>query len=128
MLGADITAALPELRRETESLMTTTVRVETVTVTADPTTGADVVTPTSLVYSGPAKVKGSAAAADAVPATVATERIHFPALGAVIPVGSRITVEDSTNQPNLVGLVYRVTRSHLAEFQTAQRVEVESWQ
>jgi len=59
---------------------------------------------------------------------VTSEQIHFPALAPMIPVGTRITVTGSANQPNLVGLVYRATRSHLAEFQTAQRVEVESWQ
>jgi len=107
--------------------MLTTVRAETVTVTANPTTGADVVT-AALLYAGAAKVKGASQASLAVPATVTSEQIHFPALAPMIPVGTRITVTGSANQPNLVGLVYRATRSHLAEFQTAQRVEVESWQ
>jgi len=108
--------------------MLTTVRAETVTVTANSTTGADVVTVTATVYTGPAKVKGASGSSLTVPATVVPEQIHFPAMAAVIPRGTRITVTGSENQPNLIGRVYRATRSHLAEFQTAQRVEVESWQ
>ena len=119
-------AALARGRVVAESLMTTTVRVETVTVTADPTTGADVVTGTPF-YTGPARVKAPASSSLAVPATVASEQIHFPAAAPMIPVGVRVTVTASTNQPHLVGLVYRVTRPHMAEFQTSQRVEVESW-
>ena len=108
--------------------MMTTVRAERVTVTADPTTGDDVIVVAALLYDGPAKVKAASGSSLAVPATVTSEQIHFPALAPVIPVGIRITVLDSVTQPNLVGRVYRVTRSHLGEFQTAQRVEVESWQ
>jgi hypothetical protein len=114
-------------RARAESLMDSTVRAETVTVTADPTTGADVVTAVAI-YEGAAKVKGATQSTGAIPATVASESIHFPAAAPVILRGTRITVLDSANQPNLVGIVYRATRSHLAEFQTAQRVEVESWQ
>ena len=120
---------LARARAAAQALMTTTVRVEMVTVAADPDTGADVITPTSLVYSGPARVKGSTIqSAQTTRATVSAAQIHFPATASAIPVGCRITVEDSVNQPSLVGREYRATKSHLAEFQTAQRVEVESWQ
>jgi len=127
MIGDAISSALPMLRAEAESLMTSTVRAETVTITTDPTTGADVLAAT-LLYRGIARVKGPGSSSLAVPATVMSESIHFPATAVPIPVGTRITVEDSANQPNLIGCVYRVTRSYLAELQAAQRAEVESWQ
>ena len=109
--------------------MTATVRVELVSVTADPDTGDDIIAVDAVVYVGAAKVKGSTIqSSPAIPATVTPSQIHFPATATVIPVGCRITVEASANQPNLVDRVYRATQSHVAEFQTAQRVEVESWQ
>ena len=128
MIGDAISSALPTLRAAAESLMMSTVSVGwPVTVTADPDTGADVVTAV-LLYEGIARVKGATQSSQAISASVLSEPIHFPAMAPVIPIGARITVLDSVTQPNLVGNVYRAIRSHLAEFQTAQRVEVESWQ
>lgn len=119
--------ALTRGRALAEALMQTTVRVETIAVTTDQNTGADIKTAT-VIYTGKARVKGGSGASLAVPATVVSDQVHFPATAPAIPAGAQITVTASANQPSLVGNVYLVKRAHLAELQTAQRVEVESWE
>ena len=133
MLGDDVRNALPELRAHALSRMTSAVRVERVlSVTADPLTGADVVTAATVHAALPCRVKASESAVQ--PRDVAgvdvperPDQIHFPWDTAGLEVGQRVTVTASRN-PILVGRVYRLVRSHIGDDATAQRWGVESWQ
>ena len=132
MLGDDVAGVLPELRAHAESRMSTTVRAERVlSVTADPLTGADVVTAATIHAALPCRVKASVS--EIQPRDVAgvdvperPDQIHFPWDTAGLEVGQRVTVTASRN-PILVGRVYRLVRSHVGDDATAQRWGVESW-
>lgn len=133
MLGDDVRSALPELRRHALSRMTSTAHVERVlSVTADPLTGHDVVTAETVHAALPCRVKASASAIQ--PRDVAgadiperPDQIHFPWDAVGLGVGQRVTVTASQN-PILVGRVYRLVRPHVGDDITAQRWGVESWQ
>ena len=133
MLGDDVAGVLPELRALALSRMTSTAHVERILgVTADPLTGADVVTAATVHAALPCRVKASEAAIQ--PRDVAgvdiperPDQIHFPWDTAGLEVGQRVTVTASRN-PLLVGRVYRLVRSHIGDDTTAQRWGVESWQ
>ena len=133
MIGDDVRSALPELRQHAESRMSTTVRVERIlSVTADPMTGADVVTPATVHAALPCRVKASEAEIQprdlaGVDVSERPDQIHFPWDTAGLEVGQRVTVTASRN-PILVGRVYRLVRSHIGDDTTAQRWGVESWQ
>ena len=130
---ADVLAEhLPRGRWMAERLMTTTATVtRNESVTPDPETGADVVT-RDLVYQGPCKVS-SAAPQPLTPevaggtANIDRDEIHFPVTAGPFDVGDRVEITGSTHQPHLVGRVYRVTSLHEMEWQTAQRIPVETW-
>ena len=132
MLGDDVAGVLPELRAHALSRMTSTAHVERVLgVTADPLTGADVVTAATVHAALPCRVKASESAIQ--PRDVAgvdiperPDQIHFPWDTAGLEVGQRVTVTASRN-PILVGRVYRLVRSHIGDDATAQRWGVESW-
>ena len=133
MLGDDVAGVLPELRALALSRMTSTAHVERILgVTADPLTGADVVTAATVHAALPCRVKASEAAIQ--PRDVAgvdiperPDQIHFPWDTAGLEVGQRVTVTASRN-PLLVGRVYRLVRSHIGDDTTAQRWGVELWQ
>ena len=133
MLGDDVAGVLPELRALALSRMTSTAHVERILgVTADPLTGADVVTAATVHAALPCRVKASEAAIQ--PRDVAgvdiperPDQIHFPWDTAGLEVGQRVTVTASRN-PILVGKVYRLVRPHVGDDTTAQRWGVESWQ
>ena len=133
MLGDDVAGVLPELRAHALSRMTSTAHVERVLgVTADPLTGADVVTAETVHAALVCRVRASVAAIQ--PRDVAgvdvperPDQIHFPWDTAGLEVGQRVTVTASRN-PILVGHVYRLVRSHIGDDATAQRWGVESWQ
>ena len=133
MLGDDVAGVLPELRAHALSRMTSTAHVERIlSVTADPLTGADVVTAATVHAALPCRVKASEA--DLQPRDLAgvdvperPDQIHFPWDTAGLEVGQRVTVTASRN-PILVGKVYRLVRPHVGDDTTAQRWGVESWQ
>ena len=133
MLGDDVAGVLPELRAHALSRMTSTALVERILgVAADPLTGADVVTAATVHAALPCRVKASEAAIQ--PRDVAgvdiperPDQIHFPWDTAGLEVGQRVTVTASQN-PILVGGVYRLVRPHVGDDATAQRWGVESWQ
>ena len=133
MLGDDVAGVLPELRAHAHSRMTSTAHVERVlAVTADPLTGADVVTAATVHAALPCRVKASESAIQ--PRDVAgvdvperPDQLHFPWDTSGLEVGQRVTVTASRN-PILVGRVYRLVRSHIGDDTTAQRWGVESWQ
>lgn len=131
MLGTDLLAALPELRAHAESRMTATVLVESVAITTNQTTGAPIVTATT-VYSGKARVKAGATNANTSGAassvqSVHLDELHVPVGSGPFQVGHRVTVVSDATNPALVGNQYRVTRLHEGSQTTAQRLEVESW-
>lgn len=108
--------------------MTSTVRVESVVTTANPSTGADVVTAT-LVASLPCRIKaGGAGGSDvqgvSIPAT--SDELHFPWDTEGLTPGLRAIVTASKT-PALLGRVFRLVGPCVGDQQTAQRWEVESW-
>ena len=132
MIHDDIARVLPELQAHAESLMTTTATVtRNESVTPDPETGEDVVT-RDTVYQGPCKVS-SAVPQPLSPevaggtANIDRDEIHFPVTAGPFDVGDRVEITGSTHQPHLVDRVYRVTSLHEMEWQTAQRIPVETW-
>lgn len=133
MLGADISAHLPELRSHALSRMSSTVRVERVlSVTPDPLTGHDVVTAETVHAALACRVKASVAAiqprdVSGVDISERPDQLHFPWDTTGLAVGMRATVTASRN-PILVGKVYRLVRPHVGDDATAQRWGVESWQ
>ena len=133
MLGDDVAGVLPELRANALSRMTSTAHVERIlSVTADPLTGADVVTAATVHAALPCRVKASESAIQprdvaGVDAPERPDQIHFPWDTTGLAVGMRATVTASRN-PILVGRMYRLVRPHLGDDTTAQRWGVESWQ
>ena len=130
MLGDDIAGVLPELRAHALSRMTSTVLVESVTVAADPMTGRDVETATTIATL-PCRVKSSGVQgtrANISDAAILENRqlIHFPWDTTVLRAGMRVTITASTT-PSLVGMVYRLDSPTQGDQATAQRWEVESW-
>ena len=133
MLGDDVAGVLPELRAHALSRMTSTARVERVlSVTADPLTGADVVTAETVHAALPCRVRAASgglrpANVDGLTIAEQSDQLHFPWDTSGLDVGMRATITASRN-PALVGRVYRLSRSPLGDDSTAQRWGVESWQ
>ena len=125
-----IQSALPRLRAEANARMTSTALIESVTVAADPMTGRDVETPTT-VATLPCRVKSSGVQgtrANISSAAILENRqmLHFPWDTTVLRVGMRATITASST-PSLVGMVYRLDSPTQGDQATAQRWEVESW-
>lgn len=113
--------------------MTTIVHIERILgVTADPLTGADVVTAETVHAALVCRVKAGTAAlqprdVSGVDIPERPDQIHFPWDTVGLEVGQRATVTASRN-PILVDRVYRLVRPHVGDDTTAQRWGVESWQ
>jgi len=130
-LGADLAAALPELRAEAESLMLDTCTVSPVTG-VDESTGAP--TPGTAVYAGRCRfqtteVQVSEPEAGGATYTVLSGRLHVPVAAFANPapgvdlVASCVT---SANNPNLPGRMFRVTGPSPAKsLPTADRLPIE---
>ena len=129
----DVLAGLAEGRAAAESRMTTTIHVERVLlVDADPMTGHDVETVETVHAALKCRVKAGTAAlqprdVSGVDIPERPDQLHFPWNTPGLNVGQRVTVTASQN-PLLVGKVYRLVRPHLGDDTTAQRWGVESWQ
>lgn len=127
-----VSRRLPQLRAQAASRMTSTVRVESVTVAPDPLTGADVVTVAAVVHAALAcwikAGASSAQPADVQGASVAevADELRFPWDTQGLAAGQRATVTASQT-PLLVGVTYRLAKPHMGDQQTAQRWAVESW-
>ena len=125
-----IQSALPRLRAEALARMTSTALIESVEVAADPMSGRDVETATTIATL-PCRVKSSGVQgtrANISSATVLENRqmLHFPWDTTVLRAGMRATITASTT-PSLVGMVYRLDSPTQGDQATAQRWEVESW-
>lgn len=129
-LGSDLTAALPFLQSQAESLMVDSCIVdrpgEAVT---DPDSG--VVSPSySPVYEGKCKVQLTASQAGSPEAggavfNVQRARVDLPVGVGPIETGDRVRLTAGRFNPALVGNVYRVTELFEKSWPTAQRIPVE---
>lgn len=131
MLGDELAAALPELRAQAESLMTT---VGTVTRADGVTTdiGGREIPIHATVYTGRAKVsKTSSAIPESVSATGADTAIQqvtmsFPVGSFRMRIGDVFTVSSNCPDPGMVGRVYRlVAESPSQTWAVAYRVQAE---
>ena len=123
MIGQDVAAVLPELRRHAESLMQDTVRVDHQTgTTVDPTTLEEVPV-WATVHTGPARVQRpgtqpSETVAGEIEFGVSTVLVQLPLSAAGIKRDHRVTVTavGPESDPDLLGLVATVkanlTKSH----------------
>lgn len=126
-IAAEISTAMPGLRRAAESLMTDVVRISRPGGTPDPLTGQPAV---ELVYEGPGKVQSFRPyerVADVVGAAVVVSRreVHVPADAGEFRVGDVVDVLESRTQPAVVGNTYRVAFPDEKTHQTAQRLLVD---
>lgn len=131
MIGDAISAALPELRAQAESMMLDTVEITRPgAVTTDPESGE--VAPTNdPVYSGRARWKqatSQATSADAGTAIISTTpgEVHLPASTPYQPQpGDLIVCTASTLNPHLVGARTVVKSRFTGSAVTAYRIPVE---
>ena len=133
MLADDVAAALPRLRAEASARMSTTVRVESVTVATGPT-GADVETPTIIHAAIRCRVKSAnrqarPGHADGSLVVQVSDEVHFPwdTLGLVAGLRVTVTALGPLDPPSMLGGVYRLSNPHEGSQHTAQRWGVESW-
>ena len=106
--GADITAALPELRAHAESLMTDTVRLDWVTGSAPDPVTLEMVDTYETVYEGPGRwQRPNAQAFESVAGEVEfglnRVTVQLPIAVTVAARGQRATVVASATDPALVG-------------------------
>ena len=134
MLMPAIAGALPFLRQQARSRMTVTVRVESVTVTADPATGADVEAATVVHASLPCRVKvgarqGAAPDVQGSATPTARDELHFEwdVLGLVPGQRAVVTAVGALDHPGLLGNTYRLVEPCEGSQMTAQHWGVESW-
>ena len=128
-LGAEIAAALPELRAQAESMMTdgVTIRAASTRGAWDAVTATYATVPGAVLYSGPGRVRRPNVAEREVYAGDA----EFVLSGAVvsIPVGvgtdvpprSVVTVDGCVRDPDLTGRVFAVSAGHAQSQGTARR-------
>lgn len=121
MIGDALRTVLPELRQQAESMMVTPCAIHRGgTVTADPTTGADVIVGGMSVYEGGCKVQsreGEVRASEVADSTVTAQRweVHVPVSSGPYQVGDVVTA---------LGRQFRVEGLHVKTWQTAQRLPV----
>lgn len=134
-LGADVTAALPEMRLHAESRMVDTCRVVTnpdATVW-DPVTLTDAPADAVLSFQGPVLVKPSSTQPGGVdlsgqPVTVSTLEAHFPVVGSEsIETGHVVEMVTGVHDPGLVGRRFRVIGPQMGSLITARRLPVEEY-
>lgn len=140
-LGAEIIAALPEMRAHVESLMTDACKIRRATgaTTTDPTTFA--VTPVvETIYAGRCKVQSHEAfeqerESAAATVRIARVRVDVP-VGAVEVLPGDVVTITAAEDPLLVGHHYRLVvpapyKSHATAYRVAAEeltgVEVPSW-
>lgn len=128
MLGHDVAWALPELRRQAESRMTSraTVHRKGAATPQDEETGLEGSGWSAMVTDSPFRLKGSRGASGTrtvtvggVEVTLAVREGHFPA-GTDLRDGDLIEVTAGEN----AGTVWRVVEGDWADQQTARRVPI----
>lgn len=130
-LGADIAAALPEMRAAAKSMMTDTAQVHGLPVKTwnETTSSYDMVAP--LVYTGPSRVKIADALVQVVDAQsqqLAVQRLtaSFPvAQNTVFPESFTVKIIASQTDEALVDRIFRITGPHSQTHSTARRYPVE---
>lgn len=126
VLGVELDGALVELREQTLSTMTSTVRVVREDGPSDPLTG---VRPVVKIYEGPGKVQvpDQQERTTTVAGHVHTEQrdeIHVPVGAFAAHVGDVIEVVADEHDEYLVGRLYRVVRTLHKTRATAYRLAV----
>ena len=133
MIGHDLAAALPELRRQAESMM-----LDACTVTrggGEPTwndgTGTWDAPAASTVYEGKCRVQVPNVAENEADAgerawTVQSALVNLPVTGSEgVEVGDTVTITAATFDGSLVGRRYTVTADHSKTYATARRLRCE---
>lgn len=130
MIGDQLATALPELQAEAESLMVTDCRVRRPSgVTADPGTGADIVTfKPGAVFTGGCKIQTLQAQVQVVEsgrATAAAQsyEVHLPVTSGPYRTGDVVEVLDAPG--GAVVRRFRVEGLNTKTWQTAQRLPVQ---
>lgn len=129
-LAADVSAILPFLRAQAESLMVDTCVIERPGPSVmDPVTGK--VKPSyTPVYSGKCKLQQTLAQPSSREAggalyTAQDTRLDLPVGVGPVAVDDRVTMVSAANTPAIPGTVFRVLGPFEKSWQTAQRVRVE---
>ena len=128
-LGADVAAILPHLQAQAESMMQ-----DTCTVTRggmdvfNPDTGQYEPAPGPLIYTGKCRIQSGGTQAANPEAGGAVFTVEKPELqlpfGVSLEVGDQAVIDSSVN-PALVGVAYRVTGLGLKTHATSARYAVE---
>jgi hypothetical protein len=133
MLGYDIDAALPELRRQAESMMVDTCTVEYVNPDAEPgwDEGSGTSVPTyASRYTGKCRVQTTLTEPSNPDAgerewTVESFTVSVPMSAVGFEVGDRVTITTSAFDADLVGGVFTVTGLAHKTHMTARRLRVQ---
>lgn len=133
-LGADIAAALPDLRAAAESKMVDSCTIVDVTTTGDPDPATSLPAETrTTIYAGKCEYRAADTQARSVDSggrqlvqQGAVLKIPVEALGsAAVRVGHEATIRLSTNDPDAAPVVVKVTGTHHQTYATARRLPVE---
>lgn len=133
-LRTEIVAALPELRREAEALMTdtATLRRATGSLVPDPET-LEEVPEMAVVLTSRCKLKYTVTATELVPGqSVAQTQMewHVPWDTVGVRVGDQVTidtVDPVTGDPDLPGAQFRIIGPFRRSYATAKRFRIEGW-
>lgn len=130
-LGADVQAALPQLRAQAESLMIDACTISGGTTSVFNEETFEYETVTAETYSGPCRLRFAATAVQDVEAAGqllvvqrATLSLPIATSGAVLE-GHVATITACVNDPALVGRKFRIEGGHHQTFATARRFPVE---
>lgn len=133
-LGADIAAALPELRAHAESLMVDACTITTPDPAGEPVwddeTGTWGDPPPLTVYSGKCRVQTTMTGETNPDAgdrewTVQSLSVSVPMSATGFAIGDTVTVTASEFDPDLVGRVFTITALAHKTHMTARRMRVE---
>lgn len=125
-LGAEIAAALPEMRLQAESMMQVSC---TITIPAagvwDETSGT-YSTSLTLLYTGPCRVRrpnasDRQATAGEAGYVMGDVIVSVPVSAPVVPAGATITITASVHDPQMVGSAFTVLGPHGQTHSTARR-------
>lgn len=132
MIGNDIAAALPELRRESESLLVDACRIDRAAGgTLDPVTHQSVTT-WEPIWSGPCRAKvrteGQSAVVAAEPVSVLRVEVSLAVTTPAPHVGNRVTITNAVNDPALQDIETFVTGAPVGSQTVLRRVMTEKAQ
>lgn len=127
-LGAEIAAALPELRQQAESMMVDSCTIATATPGAwDEATGTYAQSSVTL-YAGPCRVQRSRGSdRSAMPGeagyVLGDVTVSVPMCAPIVPVGAVVTVTSACADPHLADAQFTILGPHRKSLSTARRYE-----